>query len=63
MASLTKYDSFKCMKQNSTAKVEKTANAKKIAVVEMSTFLQVLSKAKAKKGSKSNAKDPNLFCL
>jgi hypothetical protein len=63
MASLTKYDSFKSMKQNSTAKVVKTASAKKNAVAEMSTFLQMLSKPKANKSLKSNAKDPNQFCF
>jgi hypothetical protein len=63
MASLTKYDSFKSMKQNSTAKVVKTDDAKKIAVAEISTFLQMLSKAKAEKGLKANAKDPNQFCF
>ena len=48
MTTLTKYSNFKSMKQNST-KVKKAANAKKTADAEMSAFLHLLSKAKAKK--------------
>jgi hypothetical protein len=47
MATLTKYNTFKSLKQNSSVKVKKAA--KKKVEAEMEAFLQLLSKTKAKK--------------
>ena len=49
MATLTKYSTFKSLKQHSPVKVKKAANHKKKVEAEMETFLQLLSKIKAKK--------------
>lgn len=49
MATLTKYNSFKSLKQHASVKVKKAANYKKKVEAEMETFLQLLSKTKAKK--------------
>ena len=49
MATLTKYNSFKNLKEDSSVKVKKAANHKKKVDTEMETFLQLLSKTKAKK--------------
>jgi hypothetical protein len=59
MATLTKYNTFKSLKQNSSVKfkeaanssvkVKKAANHEKIEEAEMEAFLQLLSKTKAKK--------------
>jgi hypothetical protein len=49
MASLTRHSTFKSLKQNSSVKVKKAANHKKMVEAEMEAFLQLLSKAKAKK--------------
>lgn len=49
MVTLTKYSSFKSLKQNSSVKVKKGANRKKMIEADMKAFLQLLSKTKAKK--------------
>ena len=49
MATLTRYNTFKSLKQNSSLKAKKVANHKKIAEAEMEVFLQLVSKTKAKK--------------
>jgi hypothetical protein len=49
MATLTRYNTFKSLKQNSSVKVKKAANYKKMVEAEMEAFLQLLSKTKAKK--------------
>lgn len=49
MATLTRYNTFKSLKQTSSVKGKKTANHKKKLETEMEAFLQLLSKTKAKK--------------
>lgn len=49
MATLTRYNTFKSLKQNSSVKDQKAANHKKMAEAEMEAFLQLLSKTKVKK--------------
>jgi hypothetical protein len=49
MATLTRYNNFKSLKQNSSVKVKKAVNHKKKIEAEMEAFLQLLSKKKAKK--------------
>ncbi len=49
MATLTRYNTFKSLKQNSSLKAKKVANHKKIAEAEMEAFLQLVSKTKSKK--------------
>lgn len=52
MATLTKYNTFKSLKQHSSVNVQKATNHKKMMEAEMEAFLQLLSKTKAKKGLK-----------
>lgn len=49
MATLTRYNTFKSLKNNSSLKVKKAATHKKKVEAEMEAFLQLLSKTKAKK--------------
>jgi hypothetical protein len=49
MATLTKYDTFKSLKQNSTLKTKKVTIQKKMVEAEIKAFLQLLSNTKAKK--------------
>ena len=49
MTTLTRYNTFKSLKKNSSVKVKKAANHKKMVEAEMEAFLQLLSKTKAKK--------------
>lgn len=49
MATLTRYNTFKSLKQNSSVKVKKATNYKKKVETEMEVFLQLLSKTKVKK--------------
>jgi hypothetical protein len=49
MTTLTRYNNFKSLKQNSSVKVKKDTIYKKKMEVEMEAFLHLLSKAKAKK--------------
>ena len=49
MATLTRYNSFKSLKQSSSVKVKKTAIHVKKVEAEVEAFLQLLSKPKAKK--------------
>ena len=49
MATLTRYNTFKSLKQPSTVKGKKAANHKKKVEAEMEAFLQLLSNTKAKK--------------
>jgi hypothetical protein len=48
MATLTRYNTFKSLKQNSSVKVKKAANYKKKIEAEMEAFLKLLSKTKVK---------------
>jgi hypothetical protein len=48
MATLTRYNTFKSLKQNSSVKVKKAANQKKKIEAEMEAFLKLLSKTKVK---------------
>jgi hypothetical protein len=48
MATLTRYNTFKSLKQNSSVKVRKAANHKKKIEAEMEAFLKLLSKTKVK---------------
>jgi hypothetical protein len=48
MATLTRYNTFKSLKQNSSRKVKKIANTKILAVAEVEAFFQLLNKKKAK---------------
>ena len=49
MATLTRYNTFKSLKQNSSVKDKKVANHKKKLEAEMEAFLQLLSNTKTKK--------------
>jgi hypothetical protein len=49
MATLTKYNSFKSLKQNSSVRVQKAESLKNKAEKEMKAFLQLLGKKKVKK--------------
>ena len=49
MATLTRYNTFKSLKQHSSVKVKKAANHVKKVESEMEAFLQLISKPKAKK--------------
>jgi len=49
MATLTRYTTFKSLKQHSSVKVKKAANPKKKVEAEMEAFFLLLSKTKAKK--------------
>jgi hypothetical protein len=49
MATLTRYNTFKSLKQNSSVKVKKPASLKKKVEAEMEAFFQLLSMTKAKK--------------
>jgi hypothetical protein len=46
MATLTRYNTFKSLKQQSSAKIKKAANRPKMVQAEMEAFVQLLSKAK-----------------
>ena len=48
MPTLTKYRTFKSMKRNSSVKEKNVVSASKVAEAEISAFLQLLSKEKAK---------------
>jgi hypothetical protein len=48
MATLTRYNTFKSLKQNSFVQVKKAANHKKKIEAEMEAFLKLLSKKKIK---------------
>jgi len=48
MATLTRYNTFKSLKQNSSAKVKNASNTHKKVEAEMESFFQLLSKKKAK---------------
>jgi len=52
MATLTRYNTFKSLKQKSSAKVKKSANSKTLAVVEVKAFFQLLNKKKLKVSGK-----------
>jgi len=49
MATLTKYNTFKSLKQNSSEKIKKTVNPQKKVEAEIEAFLHMLSKTKTKK--------------
>ncbi len=46
MEKLKRYDNFKSMKDNASAKMNKTTNINKKVVDEMTTFLKLLGKVK-----------------
>jgi hypothetical protein len=48
MATLTRYTTFKSLKQNSSSRVKKSANTKILAAAEVEAFLQLLNKKKIK---------------
>lgn len=48
MATLTRYTTFKSLKQNSSSRVKKSANTKTLAAAEVEAFLQLLNKKKIK---------------
>ena len=49
MATLTKYKTFKSLKQHSAIKVNKAAIDKEKEVSELEAFLQIIGKTKVKK--------------
>ncbi len=48
MATLTRYNTFKSLKQNSSAKVKKSATIKKNTEAEVEAFFLLLNKTKTK---------------
>ena len=48
MATLTRYNTFKKLKQNSTSTAEEPAKTKVLAVAEVKAFFQSLNKKKVK---------------
>lgn len=49
MATLTRHNTFKSLKQNTSTKVKKVTNKNKKAGAEMEAFLLLISKIKVKK--------------
>lgn len=48
MATLTRHNTFKSLKQSSSINVKNSANAKAQSLAEMETFFKLLNKKKAK---------------